>query len=65
MVVRPIFPYVQRFKDKRLLGNMEQLAKLLDTNHLETWEDMRAFEEMLFCKLNDALFATLNDAVHA
>ena len=45
MVVRPIFPYVQRFKDKRLLGNVEQLAKLLDTNHLETWEDMRAFEE--------------------
>ena len=45
MVVRPIFPYVQRFKDKRLLGNVEQLAKLLDTNHLETWENMRAFEE--------------------
>ena len=45
MVVRPIFPYVQRFKDKRLLGNVEQLAKLLDTNHLETWEDIRAFEE--------------------
>ncbi len=45
MVVRPIFPYVQRFKDKRLLGNVEQLAKLLDTNHLETWEDVRAFEE--------------------
>ena len=45
MVVRPIFPYVQRFKDKRLLGNVEQLAKLIDTNHLETWEDMRAFEE--------------------
>ena len=45
MVVRPIFLYVQRFKDKRLLGNVEQLAKLLDTNHLETWEDMRAFEE--------------------
>ena len=45
MVVRPIFPYVQRFKDKRFLGNVEQLAKLLDTNHLETWEDMRAFEE--------------------
>ena len=36
MVVRPIFPYVQRFKDKLLLGNVEQLAKLLDTNHLET-----------------------------
>lgn len=45
MVVRPIFPYVQRFKDKRLLGNVEQLAKLFDTNHLETWEDIRAFEE--------------------
>lgn len=45
MVVRPIFPYVQRFKDKRLLGNVEQLAKLIDTNHLETWEDVRAFEE--------------------
>ena len=45
MVVRPIFPYVQRFKDKRLLGNVEQLAKLLDTNHLETWEDVRVFEE--------------------
>ena len=45
MVVRPIFPYVQRFKDKRLLGNVELLAKLLDTNHLETWEDVRAFEE--------------------
>ena len=29
MVVRPIFPYVQRFKDKRLLGNVEQLAKLI------------------------------------
>jgi len=28
MVVRPIFPYVQRFKDKRLLGNVEQIAKL-------------------------------------
>ena len=24
---------------------MEQLAKLLDTNHLETWEDVRVFEE--------------------
>lgn len=24
---------------------MEQLAKLIDTNHLETWEDVRAFEE--------------------
>ena len=45
MVVRPIFPYVQRFKDKRLLGNVELLANLLDTNHLETWEDVRAFEE--------------------
>ena len=45
MVVRPIFPYVQRFKDKRLLGNVEQLAKLIDTNHFETWEDVRAFEE--------------------
>ena len=45
MVVRSIFPYVQRFKDKRLLGNVELLAKLLDTNHLETWEDVRAFEE--------------------
>ncbi|RHV00080.1 hypothetical protein DXC01_15990 [Blautia sp. OM07-19] len=45
MVVRPIFPYVQRFKDKRLLGNVELLAKLLDTNRLETWEDVRAFEE--------------------
>lgn len=45
MVVRPIFPYVQRFEDKRLLGNVEQLAKLIDTSHLETWEDMRAFEE--------------------
>ena len=45
MVVRPIFPYVQRFKDKRLLGNVQQLAKLLDTNHLETWEDISAFEE--------------------
>ncbi|MSS64665.1 MobA/MobL family protein [Lachnospiraceae bacterium WCA-693-APC-MOT-I] len=45
MVVRPIFPYVQRFKDKRLLGNVELLAKLIDTNHLETWEDVRAFEE--------------------
>ena len=45
MVVRPIFPYVQRFKDKRFLGNVEQLAKLIDTNHLETWEDVRAFEE--------------------
>ena len=45
MVVRPIFPYVQRFKDKRLLGNVEQLAKLIDTNHLETWEAVRAFEE--------------------
>lgn len=45
MVVRPIFTYVQRFKDKRLLGNVELLAKLLDTNHLETWEDVRAFEE--------------------
>lgn len=45
MVVRPIFPYVQRFEDKRLLGNVEQLAKLIDTNHLETWEDIRVFEE--------------------
>ena len=45
MVVRPIFPYVQRFKDKRLLGNVEQLAKLIDTNRFETWEDVRAFEE--------------------
>lgn len=45
MVARPIFPYVQRFKDKRLLRNVEQLAKLLDTNHFETWEDVRAFEE--------------------
>lgn len=45
MVVRPIFPYVQRFKDKRFLGNVELLAKLLDTNHLETWENVRAFEE--------------------
>ena len=45
MVVRPIFPYVQRFKDKRLLGNVEQLAKLIDTNHFETWEDVRPFEE--------------------
>lgn len=26
MVVRPIFTYVQRFKDKRLLGNVELLA---------------------------------------
>ena len=24
---------------------MEQLAKLIDTNHFETWEDVRAFEE--------------------
>ena len=24
---------------------MEQLSKLIDTNHLETWEDVRAFEE--------------------
>ena len=24
---------------------MEQRAKLIDTNHLETWEDVRAFEE--------------------
>ena len=47
MVVGPIFPYVQRFEDKRLLGNVEQLAKLIDTNHLETWEDMDEIGSMV------------------
>lgn len=28
-------------------------------------ESLRYTEAVLFCKLNDALFATLNDAVHA
>lgn len=45
MEVRPIFPYVQRFKDKKNLGSMEQLSKLIAINHLETWEDVRVFEE--------------------
>jgi hypothetical protein len=45
MEVRAIFPYTRRFKDKRPLGNLDQLAKLMKENQLDTWEDVRAFEE--------------------
>ena len=41
MVVRPIFPYVQRFKDKRLLGNVSDIsslfAKLVTFSEKKEW----------------------------
>jgi hypothetical protein len=45
MAVRAVFPYIQKFKDKRPLANIEQLSKLIEANKLETWGDVRAYEE--------------------
>lgn len=45
ITVRPIFPYVQQFKDSRSLSNLEKLAAFIEREKLDTWEDVRAFEE--------------------
>lgn len=45
MAVRPIFPYVQKFKDSTPLSNIADLEKLIEQEKLNTWEDVNAYEQ--------------------
>ena len=45
MDVRPIFPYVQKFKDSTPLSNIADLEKLIEQEKLNTWEDVNAYEQ--------------------